>query len=472
MGDLREWLAKVGKLGELKTLQGVHWDLEIGVITEIVGRQPEKPAILFDNIPDYPPSYRVLANPLGSRDRFALALGLPPGMIFRELLQEWRRRSHEMQLVAPRFVAGGPVMENVDVGEEVDVLKFPTPRWHEKDGGRFIGTGDMVITRTPEGDWVNCGAYRIMVHDRYNIGLQIAPAHHGYWHLQEWRARGEPMPVAIVVGMDPLLFLASCNELPAGLNEYYYAGAIQGEPVEVTKGPITGLPIPATAEIVLEGFVDPQEMRPEGPFGEFPGYYGGGIRDQPVVRVEAIYHRNDPIILGMPPLRPPDAGLDYRNKIMQAGLLWDVLEAAGVPDVTGACLYTAHFLAVVSIRQRYPGHAKQAARLAAASNIGVNRYTVVVDDDIDVTDLDEVLWAMCTRVDPERDIELLRECLSSPLEPIIPPERKSYPVIARVVIDAARPYEWRDRFPEVVASSSELRQQVLARWGDKLKGII
>ncbi|HLB28814.1 MAG TPA: UbiD family decarboxylase, partial [Dehalococcoidia bacterium] len=211
----------------------------------------------------------------------------------------------------------------------------------------------------------------------------------------------------------------------------------------------------------------------EGPFGEYTGYYGGGIRPEPVIRVEGLYHRNNPIILGSPPLMPPEGQGHYRD-ILKAAILWDTLEKAGIPDVTGVWCYLAMFLVAVSIKQRYPGHAKQTGRIASQcyATEAINRYVVIVDEDIDVADIDEVLWAMCTRVDPDRDIEILRESMSGPLDPIIAPERKAFPTISRVVIDATRPYEWRDRFPEVVASSPELKQQVLARWGEKLKGII
>ena len=474
MGDLRQWLAKAEEIGELETARGVHWDLELGVITEIVGRQRGKPAVLFDDIPGYPSGHRVLVNAVSSRNRLALAMGLPPGPSESELVKEWRRRIKEIKLLPPRVVDGGPVMENSMVGEEVDVLKFPVPKWHEHDGGRFIGTGDIVVTKEPDGEWVNFGTYRVMVHDRNHVGLLIAPYHHGSWHMEQWFAQGKPMPVAIVLGMDPLLFLVGANELPHGVSEYDYAGAVQGDPVDVVKGPITGLPIPAGAEIVLEGFVDPDERRAEGPFGEFTGYYAAGVRSEPVVRVEAVHYRNNPILLGSPPLKPSIVEYCHLNIVWNA-LLWDYLEAAGVPDVTGVwCHMTRVILVAVSVKQRYPGHAKQAGRIAAQSALrgGMGVITIVVDDDIDVADMDEVLWAMCTRVDPERDIETLKDSFSSFMNPMIPPEKKAVPVASQLVIDATRPYEWRDRFPEVVASSPELRQQVLARWGEALKGII
>ena len=472
MKDMREWLAKAESLGEVEVVRGVNWDLEMGAIAELVERPRGNPALLCDDIPGYPSGYRVLLNSLGSRERLAMTLGFPKGITEPEMVHEWRRRIRETKLLPPRFVGSGPVMENVDVGEEVDVLKFPVPKWHELDGGRFIGTGDAIITKEPDGDWVNLGTYRVMVHDRNHVGLMISTSHHGGWHMQQWFAQGKPMPVAIVVGADPLLFLVASSELPPGLNEYDYAGAVQGKPVEVLNGPITGLPIPAGAEIVLEGFVDPEERRLEGPFGEYTGYYAGGVRPQPVVRIEAVYYRNNPVILGAPPLKP-SVSRNYFRGALRAAALWDVLEAVGVPDITAAWVYEfGQRFNVVAIRQRYPGHAKQTGRVAASCYGGGGRFTVVVDEDIDVIDIDEVLWAMCTRVDPDRDIEILRECTSSALDPIIPPERKGNPLAARVVVDATRPYEWRDRFPEVVASSPELKQQVLARWGEALKGII
>ncbi len=471
MDGLRDWLAKVEGLGELRVLRGVDWDLEMGVIAEFIGRQREKPAILLDDIPDYPSGHRVLINSLGSRSRFALTMNLPLGLSEMEMVQEWRRRSQQTRLLPPCPVDTGPVMENITTGEEVDVLKLPVPRWHELDGGRYIGTGDIIITQDPDTGWVNLGTYRSMAYDRNHVGLYISPTHHGAWHMNKWFAQGRPMPVAIVAGAEPLLFFAAMTESPQGVSEYDCAGAIRGEPIDVIEGPITGLPIPATAEIVLEGFVDPEERRSEGPFGEYTGYYGSGARPQPVVRVEGLYYRDNPIILGHPPLKPTESQSYYRSLVTSA-FLWDTLEAAGVPDVAGAWFHiVGGFLGVVAIRQRYPGHAKQAGRIACQSNIGgdTGRYIVVVDDDIDVTDIDEVLWAMCTRVDPDRDIDLLHHSTSGPLDPMVPPERKAFPTICRVVIDATRPYEWRDRFPEVVASSPELKQQVLARWGEILQ---
>jgi len=165
---------------------------------------------------------------------------------------------------------------------------FPTPRWHPLDGGRYIGTGSFDITRDPDDGWVNLGTYRVMVHDARRLGYYISPGKHGRLHRQKYFDRGQPCPVAMVFGSDPLLFLASCTEIPFGVSEYDWVGAIRGEPMQVTRGPGTGLPIPADAEIVVEGHASDQETLTEGPFGEWTGYYASDSRQEPVLTVEAL----------------------------------------------------------------------------------------------------------------------------------------------------------------------------------------
>ncbi|MDR7481134.1 MAG: UbiD family decarboxylase [Armatimonadota bacterium] len=464
--DLRGWLRDVEALGELTTVRGAHWDLEIGTITELVMNR-HGPALLFDNIPGYPSGHRVVTNALGGPRRLALTLGLPVDRDVRDLLRLWQQKQRTLRPVPPRVVADGPVMAHVYRDDAVDLLTFPTPRWHELDGGRYIGTGSVDITRDPDQGWVNLGCYRVMLHDRHRVGFYISPGKHGRIHRDKWFARREPMPVAMSFGHAPLIFLAGGIEIPWGLSEYEWCGAVQGAPVEVIEGPVTGLPIPAHAEIAIEGFVDPDERAPEGPFGEWTGYYASEMRAEPVVRVVALYHRDDPIILGSPPTKPPSE-LAYFRAFLRAAAIEEQLAAAGVPDVQAVWCHEvggSRLLNVVAIRQRFPGHARQAALVAtqchAAAYLG--RFTVVVDEDVDVMNLEDVLWAVCTRCDPAQDIEILRRCWSGPLDPIIPPERKGFN--SRAIIDATRPFEWRDRFPPVAQASPTHRAEALRRWG-------
>jgi len=309
--DLRDWTANIDRLGELRTLRGAQWDLEIGIITELVMNQ-HGPALLFDDIPGYPSGYRIVANALGGLGRVALTLGLPPDQDVKTLLKLWQEKKRGLKPIPPKVVKDGPVMENVYRDGEVDLFKFPTPRWHEHDGGRYIGTGSVDITRDPDEGWVNLGCYRVMIHERNRVGFYISPGKQGRVHRDKWFARGGRMPVAMSFGHDPVIFLAGGFEIPWGLSEYDWAGGIKGAPIEVIEGPVTGLPIPAHAEIVIEGFVDPADKQTEGPFGEWTGYYASAEREEPVVRVAALYHRNNPIILGCPPVKPPSELAYYR----------------------------------------------------------------------------------------------------------------------------------------------------------------
>ncbi len=313
---------------------------------------------------------------------------------------------------------------------------------------------------------VNLGTYRVMIHDEKTTGLYIEPTHHGRLHCEGYHKRGESCPVAVSIGHHPLIFRVASLMLPEGV-EYQYIGAIQGEPVEVIEEEVTGLPVPADSEIVIAGWCPPGKLRMEGPFGEFTGYYGGEKRPRPVIEVERIYYRDNPIILGSPPGKAPN-DYSYFASLFVSVLLEMELERSGITDVKGVWVHEfgAQFLVAVSIKQRYAGHARRVG-LSLASGRGVGRYVIVVDEDIDVTDLSNVLWALCTRTDPEKDIEIVHRLLGSPLDPIV---RKPADVFftSRAILDACKPYEWIEEFPEVVDISPELVARVKDKWGKKL----
>ncbi|TAJ75146.1 UbiD family decarboxylase, partial [bacterium] len=273
-------------------------------------------------------------------------------------------------------------------------------------------------------------------------------------------------------GQDPLTFMASNAKIPWGSSELDYVGGLRGRPLEIIKGPVTGLPIPAHAEVAIEGEVPPpsEQARDEGPFGEWPGYYSGGTigtgEPQPVIRVKALYHRNHPILQDEAPLWPGAYRMDFS---LRAGLLWDQLESVGVQDVVGVYDHTK-YLWVVAIKQRYGGHAKQAGHVALAASASARhgRYVVVVDEDIDPTNLKEVLWAMMTRVDPATDIEIVEGCWSTPLDPRMTPEQKANRdhTNSRAIFYAVRPFAWRDKFPKVSRVKRELRDEVIRAYKD------
>jgi 4-hydroxy-3-polyprenylbenzoate decarboxylase len=314
-----------------------------------------------------------------------------------------------------------------------------------------------------------------MIHDKQNLGFYISPGKHGRIHRDKYFARNELMPCCIVVGGDPMSFHLGCTEMPLGVCEYDVIGGLRGKPVEVVLGKHTGLPFPANAEIVLEGFVDPSDQRVEGPFGEWTGYYASDVRAEPVFHVKAIYHRNNPIILGCPPMRPPDELSRYRA-VTRSAMLRESIENAGVPDVTGVWVHEvgiSRLLQGISIKQRYAGHARQAGHVAATCHAGAycGRYTVVVDDDIDVSNLEELIWAMLTRSDPATSIDIIHNCWSTPLDPRIPPEdrEKGNFTNSRAIIDACRPYHWRDQFAKSIAPTPEYAKEATERWGHLIK---
>lgn len=470
--DLRSWIGQARELGEVRDVSGASWQEDIGRVTEMLHHTDGAPAAVFDEIPGYDKGYRILVNANATRRRLALTLGLDLDIDRAGLMDEFLRLTEGDRAIAPQLVDDAPVFENVDEGSNVNVLKFPSPKWHPGDGGRYIGTGVSVIMRDPDSDWVNLGTYRVMVHDEKRVGLYISPGKHGKQFIDTYFSRGEPCPVAIVCGMDPLLFIASTIEVPHGVSEYQWVGGIREEPYPVVNAPLTGLPIPAAAEIVLEGHLQPGRVLPEGPFGEWHGYYASGQRDEPVLEVEAIYHRNDPILLGVPPNKPPWEPMRYREYLRSALLLRD-LRRAGVPGVVDAQCFAVggnRLFNVVSIQPKYAGHARQVLHVAAMCHAGayLGRIVVVVEDDIDITDLQDVIWAIVTRSDPERSIDIIHRAWSGPLDPAIHPDHKGHN--SRLLIDATRPWEWRDRFPPTIGPDPETKRETRERWGYLLTG--
>jgi UbiD family decarboxylase len=467
--DLREFMQRLDEIGQLKRVEGADWDLEIGTITELMAERLG-PALLFDKIKDYPAGYRVLSNTVLSKIGQRVAFNHADEMSDVEIVRYWKDKWEKYKPVPPKVVKTGPVMENVFTGDDINLWKFPVPRWHDKDGGRYIGTGVVTVTRDPDEGWVNCGTYRVMVHDEKTLSFYSSPGKHANLMRRKHWNKGEECPVVMSFGEEPFLCGVSTMPLPWGMGELEFTGYMRGKPVDVIKGPITGLPIPATAEIVIEGYSPPPvDSRPEGPFGEWTGYYGSGVRTEPVVHVKALYHRNDPIIYGRPPLKADPT--QYSIPIHSAPFLWAQLEKVGIPGIKGVWAHgrANRVISVVSLKQMYPGHARQVAALAAALLSGgalTGKWAIVVDDDIDPSDWEDVVWALCTRCDPETSIEIVRGFLTSPLDTSMPPEKRERRdfTTAKVLINACRPWHWMKDFAPVNIASPELRKKVFDKW--------
>jgi 4-hydroxy-3-polyprenylbenzoate decarboxylase len=474
---LRDYLDLIRSKGLVEELPDTDWDLEIGAITEVVALSKAPRALLFDRIKGYGPGWRVATNLYASPQLQAIALGLPDDIPVIEMVRRWREKSRNLTPIPPRVVADGPVRQNVERGNAVNILKFPVPRWHEHDGGRYFGTGDLVITRDPQENWVNLGVYRAQVHDERTLGVLISAHHHGNMHMQKFWARGEDAPIVITAGQDPHTYAAACMPLGWGKSEYDMAGAFRQAPVDVILEPRTQLPIPASAEIAVIGHVpSPQkETRIEGPFGECVGYYtntGPAL----VVHIDEVWYRDDPIMHGSPPMRGSAMRHALGGEIMTSALIWESVERE-VPGVTGVYslaqpCQTGTGLVALAVDQKFPGHAKQAALAALASHAAVfrNRAVIVVDSDVDASDIDDVMFAFTTRCNPAEDIDLIRGIPGSFFDPRISPERRAAgdSTGSAMIINACRPFTWRAEFPRVNAISPELRDQTLAKWGKRL----
>jgi UbiD family decarboxylase len=466
--DLRDWMARVDELGQLTRINGADPYLELGGLVDLYQWDMGNPALLFDHIVGHEPGYRVLANVLTAIPRVALSLGLPTESTAKDLVRAWRTQLKDLKPQAAVTVGSGPVLQNIQHGDEVNLSKFPAPVWHSADGGRYLGTGNIVVMRDPDTGWVNSGTYRVQVHDEKTLGLYISPGKHGRLIRDKYWKRGEACPVAVAFGQDPLLLLLGGLEVDYGTNEFDVASAIRGEPLELISGPVTGLPVPARAEIVIEGEIPPNEMHNEGPFGEWTGYYASGEKDEPIIRVSSVLHRDDPIVLGCLPGKPPNDNTFFRSPL-RAALIWDELERSGVPGIVGVWSHEAgggRMLNVVSINQMYPGHAKQVAMATASCHAGAyaNRFVIVVDEDIDPTDTNEVLWALCTRTDAIDDIDVIKRCWSTPLDPMAYAGEEGRYFTNRMIIDACRPYDRRNTFPAVARVTEAEAVDLRAKW--------
>jgi len=469
--DLREWIAQSEKLGEIRVVRGASWQEEIGMAAEIVQHSDAAPCVIFEDIPGCKKGFRVLTNFFGGK-RKNMTLGFPLNFTKLELSEAFLNHYlRDLKTLPHVFVENGPIYENVLTGKDIDITKFPVPIWHDGDGGRYVGTGSYNVTIDPEEKWINAGTYRVMIHDGKTLGFYMSPGKHGRIHRDKYQARNEPMPVAIVAGGDPLMFLVTCSEMPYGVCEFDIAGGLRKKPMKMVRGKVTGLPFPANAEIVIEGFVQPGNRKLEGPFGEWTGYYGSDIREEPVLDIKAIYHRNDPILLGCPPQRPPEEQARYRA-VTRSALIRQYLQKAGVPDVKAVWAHEvggSRMLLGVSITQRYAGHAKQAGHVAAQCHAGAyaGKWVIVVDDDIDVSDLEDLMWATLTRSDPATSIDIITNAWSTPLDPRIPPEEKDKgnTTNSRAIIDACRPFHWRDKFPKVNMPTPEKMLEARKKFG-------
>ncbi len=429
--DLREWIAKIEEIGQLKRITAeVDWNLELGAITRQIANR-EGPALLFENIKDHQNTAcrKLFTNGGSSRERVAMSVGLPRETTYQGIVELVKEKFG--QRIAPVIVASGPVKHNIVKGDAVDLYQFPVPKYNHNDGGRYINTLASIVTMDPDTKVMNVGTYRGMIgDDNKSIGVLLARSQHWGIHFSKYERLCEEMPVAVVYGWDPVLLMCATSPLVhPGYSEYEMAGALRGEPVALVKCETSDLYVPASAEIVVEGRIspDPKTFQMEGPFGEYTGFHGGLRRPKPVIRVECITYRDDPIFRGGMGGNSPGRTAEPSHWVapIQAASYWKALEEAGVPNITGVWGLPVTSLTNLRIQidKIYRGHAKQVAAafwgLGGSAHVGKN--LIVVDKDIDIFNDEAMEWAMAYRTNAEMgDIQFFRGTIGSPLDPSVP----------------------------------------------------
>jgi 4-hydroxy-3-polyprenylbenzoate decarboxylase len=471
--DLRAYIKEVEDIGELKTVRGADTRTDIGPITEIVAWSTEHPMLLFDDISGFPSGRRIVVHTSDSYKRMQLLYGFPEGMHGKELIRWWKARLDDYTPVPAEEVHSGPVMENVQTGDDVDLLQFPAPVWHEHDAAPYLATGGASVLRDPDTGRLNIGCYRGMLYDRNTLGHHLAGGHDGQVIRDKYFERGENCPIVVSLGNEPSFTLAAAENLRYNQSELEYGGFVRGAPYEIIYGPVTGLPFLAAAEVVLEGEIVHPSVEPErveGPWGEGLGYYAAGF-PQPPIKVKAVYYRNDPIVVGDPTLRFRERG--RAAGFASAARRWHMLEQSGLQGIQGVG-QVGPFL-VISIKQHYAGHAMRVADYAM-TGLGDRppRYLVLVDEDIDPHNRNLVMWAINTRVDPATQVHILRDRWCNAVNPAgLTPEKRAIEdyTLGTMIIDACKPYRLREHWDKMFKLSDideDLRQKTAAKWQDIL----
>lgn len=481
--DLRDWLARVEEIGELVRVdKPVDRDEEMSAISYLVAKQTPSPAVLFNTTAGFEDSKigaKMLFNVLGpSVRRIALTLGEHPDTPTVELIR--RTKDKLRQRLPPQEIekSAASVYENTLTGDDIDLSLLPIPRHWPRDGGRYAGTADAVITRDPDTGYLNVGTYRMMVQGKNQVGLYLSPGKDARLHIMRAWEQGKSLQVAAAWGIDPLYMLVGSQTFPKTVSEYEYAGGIKGAPVPVVRGTTTDLLIPAHAELVIEGEIRPGAMKGEGPFGEFTGYYGKPEAACPLVEITAMHFRSKPILTNALMADYPSCEQSGFFSIIRSAKIWDDLDKLGIPGIHGIYSHPAAAggfgMTVIALEQKYAGHAAQVLALAAQVPGGAyyTKWIIAVDHDVDPTDMDQVIWAMASRCSPIDDIDILRNTWSTPLDPTQnPPEKRPYG--SKALINACKDHRYIPTFSTRTTLRKSTYDKVADRWTDLgLPGIV
>jgi 4-hydroxy-3-polyprenylbenzoate decarboxylase len=430
--DLREYVESLEKIDQLKRIKTrVSVDLEIAEILRRVMYKNEGPAVLFENVEGY--KIPVLGNAFGSLRRLKIALdmenfeeigermsALTRLKIPHGLLNKFKMlpKLSEIADYGPKSVNGGPITEVIQTSNpSLDIL--PIIKSFPKDAGRFITFG-ITVTKNPETLIRNMGVYRLQVIDSKKAIMHWQIHKRGALHYEMNKENSQKTEVAIVIGADPATVFSAVAPVPEGLDKFLFAGITRKKGIDLVKCRTIDVEVPATAEIVLEGYVDPSELNVEGPFGDHTGYYTPP-EPFPTFTLTGIMMRKNPIylttVVGKPILE--DA---YIGKVIERSFL--PLVRLFQPEVVDFSMPPAGWfqgLAIVSIKKRYPGQAKKVMMgLWGMGQLSLTKILIVVDQDVNVHDMNDVIWAVTTRADPKRDTMLIDNAPTDTLDPASP----------------------------------------------------
>jgi len=458
--DVREFIKRLEDEGELVRVKAeVDWDQELSAVFVRASKEKNR-AILFEKVKGS--GFPVLIGQLTSSKRVELAFERNSRELDDEIENLLNIPRNDFP---PVIVERGKSQEVVLTGDDVDLLKFPVPKFNPKEGGRYITAG-VSISKDPETGARNAGIYRMMVRDKNEINVNFGfPNRHMLRHFQKREKEGKPLDVAVVIGCDPAVWLCAALPLAGKIDEVAQAGAVRGKAVEMVKCRTVDLEVLADAETVLEGELLPNTKKPEGPYVDFQGYYTK-VKDNYVIRIKCITHRKDAIFETSMTGQTPEGEMEVYRYLLSKQQKAQLKKALPqIVDFTFDSASMGHIY-VVSVRKEKPFVAKEINEKIWTFPWSIMiKMLVVVDEDIDVNDPSQVMWALATRVDFEKDI-ILNPKLQGPSFDVATAGRQS---VAKVTIDATMKLQeegYPAKFPEPGKSSKEIIEKVMKRWGE------
>ncbi len=437
--DIRTFLAEARQLGSAyfaSVSKPVDPVFEPCIIQQKLAAEGRYPALRFEKVKgsDLP----VASNMFGSYELLGLALGVAPGEPKSKILERFREREAKPLPTVTVGRDAAPVKQVTIAADDVDLGKFPILHHAERDSGKYITVGCLVV-RDPDTGILNAGMYRHEVKGKNALGCMFNPTHHAGYIYRRYKELGKRMEAVLFIGHHPAALLGTLGQGPMDSDEFEVMGALMGEPLEVVDADTVDLPVPAFAEIAIEGYLDPADETADGPFAEFTGFYGPAKDPVGLLHITGITMRSDAIYHALDPAHQEH---NLANALSLESTVYSTVKHL-VPTVTavympvsGSCRFTAY----VSIKKRVPGEGKSAGMAALSANSNI-KIAVVVDDDINIYNEQQVLWAIATTCEADRDIAMIPHAMGSHLNPSAYGELRTNkgPMNTKLIVDATRP---------------------------------